>query len=190
MSERGDNRVSDADWSTRRKAPRRRNRGRNNGRGYSNRTDRRPHRRKIRSHQKRIGWGESPRRRSFRRATKANRAQSRDFTMAKEMSNSDVEKQRQAAITQAALNAPIPRLYANAHGVLQSSTDLSVVLVTNNQPVAILSLSYSTAKALAGDIDRAVKAFEKAARIEIKSVEEMNKKMQELMTKEGAARLG
>ena len=106
------------------------------------------------------------------------------------MSNTDVEKQRQAAITQAALNAPIPRLYANAHGVLQSSTDLSVVLVTNNQPVAILSLSYSTAKALAGDIDRAVKAFEKAAGIEIKSVEEMNKKMQELMTKEGAARLG
>jgi hypothetical protein len=68
----------------------------------------------------------------------------------------------------------LPRLYANGFSILQTSSDLSLVLQANNAGVAVVSMSIIAAKTLARDLSKAVKAFEDATKQTIPFVDELN----------------
>jgi hypothetical protein len=72
-----------------------------------------------------------------------------------------------------ALHGQVPGLYANGFGIVGSASDLTVVLMVNNNPVAYLSLSHITAKSLGEDLAKAVIQFEQATKEQIKSIREL-----------------
>jgi hypothetical protein len=62
-------------------------------------------------------------------------------------------------LMQLALNGPVPRFYANHLGIAQTATDVSVVFVSNNSPVATVSLSYETITLVIDEMQRALTRF-------------------------------
>lgn len=67
-----------------------------------------------------------------------------------------------AQIIQSALAAAVPHIYANGFMVGQTATDMSVVLLTNATPGAVLHMSYGSAKSFVEDLQQAIKSFESA----------------------------
>ena len=55
----------------------------------------------------------------------------------------------------------IPQLYANGFTNAFSNADVITVLERNNSPVAVLNMSYTTAKSLAYDLSRLIADFER-----------------------------
>lgn len=84
-------------------------------------------------------------------------------------------QQQQALLN--ALHSAIPTIYANGFGIATSASDLSVVLMLNNNPVALLSLSLISAKTLSADLARAVEAFQKATKLEVKTIQEITQEL-------------
>lgn len=94
--------------------------------------------------------------------------------------NQDEERERQARLIQTALNSPIPKFYANSFGLAQSSSDLSLVLLLNNQPVGTINMSYITAKSLVHDLNGLINSIEKAAKQEIQTIGQMTEHLQKV----------
>ncbi len=57
----------------------------------------------------------------------------------------------------------IPHLYANGFLNALSNADITMVLERNNYPVAVLNMSYTTAKSLAHKLSQIIADFEKAS---------------------------
>ena len=75
----------------------------------------------------------------------------------------------------------VPKLYGNAMVIGQSASDLSIIVVTNGNPNAVVSMSYITAKTLIEDLSSAVEAVEKALGTPIQTIRELAPKMQATM---------
>jgi hypothetical protein len=83
---------------------------------------------------------------------------------------------------QALLNNPmIPRMYGNTFAVAQTSADLSVVVLANNAPAAILMLSYSSARTLIVEMEKAILNFEKAIGQSVPTNQELDTKMRTVL---------
>jgi hypothetical protein len=76
-------------------------------------------------------------------------------------------------MVQAALRGPgLPRFYANSFAIAQTSSDISVVMLLNDQPVGILSMSYISAKSLGVDLGGALEQIEVAIKQKIPTINE------------------
>lgn len=71
---------------------------------------------------------------------------------------------------EALMRAPMPRIYANGFGIAQSASDLSVVLLHNNNPVAMVSMSFISAKSLLVDLGNALGDIESALKQPIPTI--------------------
>ena len=77
----------------------------------------------------------------------------------------------------------VPKIYANGFIIGQSTTDISVVLQTNGSVSAVINVSFTTAKSLAIELDKAIKSFEQITRQKLLTIEEITTAMQ---TKKGS----
>jgi hypothetical protein len=98
------------------------------------------------------------------------------------------QAQQQAVVT-AALRGAAPRLYANAVALVQTASDISVVLLSNFVAVGVVSMSYISAKTLRNELDKAIDNFEKAIDQQVPTIEEVEKKLRETMENTDATRL-
>lgn len=84
-----------------------------------------------------------------------------------------------------AVRGQVPGIYANGFGIIGSASDLTVVLMLNNNPVAALSLSHISAKSLRNDLSKAIDQFEKATKQEIKTIPETAEQLKSYMGGKG-----
>ena len=61
----------------------------------------------------------------------------------------------------ALVSQDVPHIYANGFVNALSDADIIVVLERNNSPVAVLNMSYTTAKSLAHKLSQLIADFEK-----------------------------
>jgi hypothetical protein len=80
----------------------------------------------------------------------------------------------------AMLRAPMPRLYANGFGIAQSASDISVIVLHNNAPTGMVSMSYISAKSLLEDLAKALQEIEKALEQTIPTINEVGERMEKL----------
>ena len=85
-------------------------------------------------------------------------------------------------LMQTALRGGVPQFYANAVGVAQTSSDVSLVLLVNGNPAGILSMSYTTAKTLTTELDKALNNFEKATGVVLRTAQDLDKDLRKIMT--------
>jgi|SRR5579872_2783974 len=78
-------------------------------------------------------------------------------------------------------------LYANAFGIVQSASDISIILIQNGAPIGLLALSYQTAKSLGAHITRAVQEYETAIGRTTPDLEEGGRGLQRLKDQGNAA---
>lgn len=78
---------------------------------------------------------------------------------------------------QAMMSAPVPRLYANGFVVAQTYADVSVVLLLNGAPSAIVSLSFVSAKTLIEEMKKAMSFLEEALEQQIPTMNEVAEKL-------------
>ena len=69
----------------------------------------------------------------------------------------------------------IPHIYANGFMNALSDADIVVMLERDNSPVAILNMSYTTAKSLAEKLSHLISAFEKNSGQTIMTSDDVNK---------------
>jgi hypothetical protein len=98
----------------------------------------------------------------------------------------EAAKAQQLQIMQTALRGAVPRFTANSCGVAQTASDLALVLISNNLPVATVNMSYPTAKLLSSELLKAIKKYEKLTQHEIEDYNQVANKMREQMEKENA----
>ncbi len=67
----------------------------------------------------------------------------------------------------------IPNHYFNGYQIALSMSDMNIMMLLDGQPVARLSLSFTTAKSLAHDLNKAVESFEQATEHNIMMIEEV-----------------
>ena len=91
------------------------------------------------------------------------------------------DKQQQGQLVQAMLRSPLPRFYANGFAIAQTNADVSVVLLTNGQPVGVLSMSYISAKNIVIQLGKSVEDFETAIGHKIKTIEEIGEAMRKVL---------
>lgn len=96
----------------------------------------------------------------------------------------EAKKQQHQQLMQMALRGPIPRYSANSCGVAQSPSDLALVFISNNNPVATVNMSYETAKLIITYLEEAIKKFEAAVGRKVEDYREIDKKMREVMEQE------
>jgi hypothetical protein len=70
------------------------------------------------------------------------------------------EQVAQEAQMNALMRAPVSRIYANGFGLIQTASDLTVVMLHNNNPAAMVSMSFISAKSLLVDLEKAVSDIE------------------------------
>jgi hypothetical protein len=99
------------------------------------------------------------------------------------------QAQQQAAVT-AALRGAAPRLYANAIHTAQTSSDVSLILMSNFAAAGVVSMSYTTAKSLKNELDRVISQLEEATGQKVLSIDEINEKLQDVMESNNVTRLG
>jgi len=85
--------------------------------------------------------------------------------------------QQQEALT-AALRGSVPLIYTNGFAIAQSTADMSIVLLMNGNPAAMVSMSYISAKSLLPDLQKAIKLFEEASGQTIKTINELTPEME------------
>ena len=78
---------------------------------------------------------------------------------------------------QAMLSAPVPRLYANGFVIAQTHADVSVVLLLNGAPSAIVSLSFISAKTLIEEMKKAMSVLEEGLEQQIPTMNEIAAKL-------------
>jgi hypothetical protein len=90
--------------------------------------------------------------------------------------------QQQQAVT-AALRGGVPQAYFNGFAIVQTASDMSVILMSNGNPILTIGMSYITAKSLIPDLQKAIGTFEAASKQTIKTINELapdlTKQMQE-----------
>jgi hypothetical protein len=83
---------------------------------------------------------------------------------------------------QALLSNPmVPRFYGNAFAIAQTSADMSVIVLANGAPAGILSMSYSSAKTLLDEMNKAIQNFETAIGNPVLTNQELDEKMKPIM---------
>ena len=68
----------------------------------------------------------------------------------------------------------IPRFYANQSYNVNTGRDLSILLLNNNVPVAVLNLSFNMAKTLALQIGELIRDFEDTTNTQILTILEID----------------
>lgn len=76
------------------------------------------------------------------------------------------------AMMQAALNAPIPRLYVNSFMNASTESDIMTILQCNGQNTCIMNFSYMTAKAWAIALTELVSDYERRHKLEIPALKQ------------------
>lgn len=84
---------------------------------------------------------------------------------------------------QTMMRAAMPRLYANGFGLAQSASDISVVVLHNNVPTGMISMSYISAKSLLEDLGTALQGIEEALGQSIPTIGEVGEKLQKTQGK-------
>jgi hypothetical protein len=88
------------------------------------------------------------------------------------------------AQAQALLSAPVPRLYANGFVVAQTNSDVSVMLLLNGAPTALVSMSFISAKTLIEEMSRAMKFLEDSLGQEIPTMNEVAGKLSAMQSRQ------
>lgn len=101
----------------------------------------------------------------------------------------EAAKAQQLQIMQTALRGAVPRFTANSCGVAQTASDLALVLISNNVPVAAVNMSYPTAKLIAAELQKAINKYESITKHEIEDYNDVANKMRELMERDNAKSL-
>jgi hypothetical protein len=70
----------------------------------------------------------------------------------------------------------VPKIYANGFISARTNSDVFVVLQLNGQPISVLNLSYSSAKTLAQDLQKAIQDLENEMGRQILTIHEINEK--------------
>jgi hypothetical protein len=99
------------------------------------------------------------------------------------------QRQQQQQMLQLALRGPIPRFHANHCAIGQTPTDMAVIFVSNNSPVATVNLSYETAKFVAKEIEKAIAQYETVSGIKLPEPAEIIEKMRLQMESQNASQL-
>jgi hypothetical protein len=73
--------------------------------------------------------------------------------------STSVDNQVRSRVT-AALSADVPKLYANAFAIVMGTADSMVVLEQNGKPIAVLNLSFTSAKTLAVKLGNVISNLE------------------------------
>ena len=74
----------------------------------------------------------------------------------------------------------IPQLYVNGFTTVISNTDICTVLERNGSPVAVLNISYTTAKSLAQKLSQLIADFETIAQHPLMTIEDVNSTLAQL----------
>jgi hypothetical protein len=92
----------------------------------------------------------------------------------------DIKAQQaaQQAQLQAFMRSPVPRIYANGFGVAQSASDISVVLLHNNFPAGMLSMSFISAKSLVNDLQKTIEGIEATLKQSIPTINEVTEQFE------------
>jgi hypothetical protein len=83
-------------------------------------------------------------------------------------------RRQQEQLVQGALLGPVPKIYMNGFAFAQTASDISVVTLLHNQPLAVLTMSYTTAKSLLSDLSQVLTKYEEAVEQPIKTFVELN----------------
>jgi hypothetical protein len=78
---------------------------------------------------------------------------------------------------QTAFASSVPRIYTNGFIIGQTASDMVMLLVNNGAPVAIVNMSYASAKSLKDDMTTSIATLESILGETIKTVGEINKLM-------------
>jgi hypothetical protein len=78
---------------------------------------------------------------------------------------------------QSLLNAPVPRLYANGFVIAQTNSDVSIALLLNGAPSAVLSMSFVSAKTLIEEMGKAIHFLEESIEQKIPTMNEVAAKL-------------
>lgn len=76
----------------------------------------------------------------------------------------------------------LPNIYFNGFQLSLSNADVNGLLLLNNQPALGISMSYTTAKTLAGALNEIVGALEKVTNHEIMTTKEVGKGLESLLS--------
>lgn len=90
------------------------------------------------------------------------------------------QRQQQQAVT-TAVRGGVPLLYANQFAIVQTSSDLTMVVLANGNPAATICMSYITAKSLIPDLEKAISVFEEASGLRVKTISEITPEMEKKM---------
>ncbi len=90
------------------------------------------------------------------------------------------DRTEQFAQVQALLGAPVVRHYTNGFVVSHSASDLGIMLLHNNAPVAHVSMSYITAKSLLADLQKAMESIESALKHTVPTIAEVGAELEKL----------
>lgn len=88
-----------------------------------------------------------------------------------------------------ALHSQIPSIYANGFGIISSASDLSLVMMINNNPVAVVSVAYTTAKSMMDDIAKALNQYERATKTKVKTINEIAEDLKTVLGESGVRKL-
>ena len=88
-----------------------------------------------------------------------------------------LDEAAQEAQMNALMRAPMPRIYANGFALAQSASDVTVVMLHNNNPAAMLSMSYISAKSLLVDLGKLLEGLEAVLKQPILTINEISEEM-------------
>jgi hypothetical protein len=77
------------------------------------------------------------------------------------------------AALQALNSGQVPKFYANGAAIASTATDLTMILMDGPVPVLAAALTYTTAKSLAHDLDRAIKNYEEKTGDKVRQISEL-----------------
>ena len=97
-----------------------------------------------------------------------------------------LDEAAQEAQMNALMRAPMPRIYANGFGMAQSASDITVVMLHNNNPTAMVSMSFISAKSLLVDLEKALEGIETALKQKIPTISEIAEEMTKVRGKPSA----
>jgi hypothetical protein len=87
---------------------------------------------------------------------------------------SSTEGQVQSRVTNA-LDADIPKLYANTFAIVMGTADVTIVLEQNGRPIALLNLSFTSSKTLASKLGGVISKLEENSGREIMTTDDIQK---------------
>jgi hypothetical protein len=73
----------------------------------------------------------------------------------------------------------VPKMYANGFQIVMSNSDVSILLIQNNVPVAVVNVSYTIAKTLSEKVGELIGKLEARSKQPIMTTDDINKYLQE-----------